>query len=203
MNRIRHDSTKHLKSNEHKQLCKQGVLYCVDNMAHAHTTAHKVEETAGKLGIRQHLRMINEDAWELDLMPDATEHVPEDGEFLDMLWVDFGAGKRLNEFFTKWWPKLRKGGIAVVHSTVTNEFTRKWLDAMRSREPSSEDSSSSDEDEEKYDIPVNVILGPEDSDDRHIHGSHMHWDFPQCSEGCHRGGRTGLRGGSASRTRGA
>ena len=86
-----------------------------------------------------------------------------DCEFLDMLWIDFGAGNRLDEFFSKWWPKLRKGGHALVHSTVTNEFTRKWLECMRAKEGRPLQGSD-EEEEEEYHIPHNLILGPEDSD---------------------------------------
>ena len=182
---------------QHPRLCQRGVLYCVDNMAHAHTTAHRVEHAAETLGAKQHLCMINEDAWTLDLRPDGTtaacqnvrnkrcaaaaaaakndndddaddgDNGEDDEEFLDMLWIDFGAGKRLDDFFNKWWPKLRKGGLALVHSTVTNEFTRKWLEGMRTREGQRPGTIAEEEDEgeEEYDLPSDLILGPEDSSD--------------------------------------
>ena len=52
---------------------------------------------------------------------------------LDMLWIDFGAGPRLGEFFDAWWPRLSsEGGLALVHSTLTNDLTRSgWLEGMR------------------------------------------------------------------------
>ena len=98
-----------------------GVLHCVDNMAHAHTTAHRVAEAAAQLGVSRHLNLIERDAWDLTLRADGThgsakemKMKTEDGEdeapFLDLIWVDFGAGKHLEKFFRKWWPLLRPGG---------------------------------------------------------------------------------------------
>jgi hypothetical protein len=54
-----------------------------------------------------------------------------------MLWIDFGAGPRLGEFFEAWWPRLSgEAGLALVHSTLTNELTRGgWLDGMRAGRP--------------------------------------------------------------------
>ena len=47
---------------------------------------------------------------------------------LDMIWLDFGAGSQLDEFFEKWWPRLNsKGGLIMVHSSLTNVKTRRWL----------------------------------------------------------------------------
>ena len=41
------------------------VLHCVDNMAHTHTTAHKVKEAAEELGLTAHLRLHEADAYTL------------------------------------------------------------------------------------------------------------------------------------------
>jgi hypothetical protein len=57
-----------------------------------------------------------------------------DDEQMDMIWVDFGAGDRLDDFFAKYWPKLSsQGGLMVVHSTLTNRMTRVWTESMRMR----------------------------------------------------------------------
>ena len=67
----------------------------------------------------KHLNLIERDAWTLELNPDGSHSDGSnsngggegwgggEGEaFLDMLWVDFGAGQRLDDFFEKWWPKV-------------------------------------------------------------------------------------------------
>ena len=47
---------------------------------------------------------------------------------VDMLWVDFGVGDRLDAFLRLYWPSVAPGGFVVVHSTVTNRATRAWLE---------------------------------------------------------------------------
>jgi hypothetical protein len=101
-----------------------GYLHCVDNMAHAQTTAMEVRRIAEELNIQKHLNLVVADAWGL------AKDWPEK-DMVDMLWLDFGAGKRLQEFLDVWWPKLQPGGMCVVHSTLTNSFTRPWLDSVR------------------------------------------------------------------------
>ena len=103
----------------------RGVLHCVDNMAHAHTTAPQVLSAARSLGLEAHLTLHVADAWTLaeDFAPCVS---------LDMLWVDFGAGARLDEFLSMWWPRLSgEGGLLIIHSTLTNQLTREWLEKMR------------------------------------------------------------------------
>jgi len=47
---------------------------------------------------------------------------------LDMIWLDFGAGSRLDEMLEKWWPRLNpEGGLLLLHSSLTNVETRQWL----------------------------------------------------------------------------
>ena len=64
-----------------------------------------------------------------------TRENEQEGEPLDLIWLDFGigVGGRLDEFLNAWWPRLRDGGLLVVHSTLTNAVTRHWLEKMRSR----------------------------------------------------------------------
>ena len=38
------------------------------------------------------------------------------------------------QFFKQYWEVLQDGGLLLVHSTVTNQLTRGWLDSVRSRE---------------------------------------------------------------------
>ena len=44
-----------------------------------------------------------------------------------------GTSGKLDELLRAWWPRLRPGGLLLVHSTLTNSLTRQWLEAMRAR----------------------------------------------------------------------
>ena len=44
------------------------------------------------------------------------------------------SGDRLDEFLATWWPRLSPGGFVLVHSTVTNQHSRGWLDRLRSQQ---------------------------------------------------------------------
>ena len=120
------------------------LLHCVDNMAHAHTTANKVTAAAERLGLTQYLKLHEADAYDAEqLQIDETDGSGS----LDMVWLDFGIGHgaqggRLDTFLSTWWPKLRPGGYLIVHSTLTNAVTRHWLEKMRSRVVSSNSGSN-------------------------------------------------------------
>ena len=104
-----------------------GVLHCLDNLAHEHTTAHLLVETAKKMGCADRLRLHNSDAFDPDL-----PSTLEPGVEFDMLWIDLGAAHRIEGFFEAWWPRVRaEGGMVVVHSTLTNALSRGWLERMR------------------------------------------------------------------------
>ena len=104
-----------------------GVLHCVDNLAHEHTTAHAVVETARKMRCVDRLRLHDVDAFDPDL-----PSTLEPGVEFDMLWIDLGAAHRIEGFFEAWWPRVRaEGGMVVVHSTLTNALSRGWLERMR------------------------------------------------------------------------
>ena len=63
-----------------------------------------------------------------------------DGE-IDLLWVDFGDGDQLDAFFTKYWPLVNcRGGLIVVHSTLTNAAAREWLARMKARARGGDDA---------------------------------------------------------------
>ena len=53
----------------------------MDNMAHASTTAHRINSVARTLGVDGHLRMHAADIWTLEW---------DDNITLDLIWVDFG-----------------------------------------------------------------------------------------------------------------
>lgn len=112
---------------------RESVLHCVDNLAHAQTTAHRVADAARELGIDAHLRFVQADAWTL-----ADEWPQGPAELLDLLWFDFGAGGRLPQLLAAWWPRLAPGGLLIIHSTLTNALTRAWLETVRRPEPGAE-----------------------------------------------------------------
>jgi hypothetical protein len=60
------------------ELERHGCLHCVDNMAHEHTTAHKVVEAAEELGLEAHLKLRVADAWKFN-------DQLEDGS-IDFMW---------------------------------------------------------------------------------------------------------------------
>lgn len=111
------------------------MLHCVDDMSHANTTACDVHTAAVRLGLSSHLRLHAIDAFEL---AEQWPHLDEGAgmQQLDMLWLDFGAGVagRLDEFLRRWWPRLRPGGLLLLHSTLTNAVTREWLETLRKRD---------------------------------------------------------------------
>ena len=118
------------------------VLHCVDDLSHAFCTAREIKKTAERLGVEKHLEMYDGDAWagappacrpklstgtkkKKDGAPSAVAGP------VDMLWVDFGVGDRLDAFLRLYWPSVAPGGFVVVHSTVTNRATRAWLERVR------------------------------------------------------------------------
>ena len=104
-----------------------GVLHCIDNMAHEHTTAHAVVKTARKMRCADRLRLHEADAFDPDL-----PSILEPGVEFDMLWIDLGAAHRIEGFMEAWWPRVRaEGGMVIVHSTLTNALSRGWLERMR------------------------------------------------------------------------
>lgn len=113
-----------------------GILHCIDNMVHAHTTAHVVTEVARKMGCASRLKLHQADAFNSDL-----PSLLEPGVEFDLLWIDLGAAHRIEAFMENWWPRVRpEGGHVIVHSTLTNALSRGWLEKMRDLSRSSEPS---------------------------------------------------------------
>jgi hypothetical protein len=71
-----------------------GVLHCIDNMAHEHTTAHIVTAAAAGLGLSDRLVLHEADAFD----PDLPMKLAPGTEF-DLLWIDLGAAHRIEGFF--------------------------------------------------------------------------------------------------------
>lgn len=100
-------------------------LFCIDNCEHQKETATGVRAVAKTLGLSDYFEFRQGDAFDLDLGT----------ETLDLLWCDFGVGSRMKEFMSSAWKSIRPGGFLLCHSTTTNENTRMWLEAIRSRQP--------------------------------------------------------------------
>ena len=107
----------------------EGVLHCIDNMAHEHTTAHVVTRSAAELGMSDRLQLHEADAYDGDL-----PSVLAPGVEFDFMFIDLGAANRVEGFMEAWWPRVRpEGGMVMVHSTLTNALSRGWLEKMRQR----------------------------------------------------------------------
>ncbi|CAM9902387.1 unnamed protein product [Phaeothamnion confervicola] len=105
----------------------EGLLHCIDNMAHRFTTAPLVLEAAETLSLEHRLRLVVGDAWKMVPQLDADL-------VIDFLWLDFGAGAKLDTFLELLWDRINpRGGYIAVHSTLTNTLTRSWLEGMRQR----------------------------------------------------------------------
>ncbi len=100
-------------------------LLCIDNCEHQRETASGAGLVAKSLGLDSYLEFKRGDAFDMKL-PDST---------VDVLWCDFGVGARMREFISSAWDCISPGGFLLCHSTLTNENTRAWLEAIRRREP--------------------------------------------------------------------
>ena len=100
-------------------------LLCIDNCEHQRETASGAGLVAKSLGLDSYLEFRRGDAFDMKL-PDST---------VDVLWCDFGVGTRMCEFISSAWDCISPGGFLLCHSTLTNENTRMWLEAIRNRKP--------------------------------------------------------------------
>ena len=97
------------------------LLWCIDNCLHQKETATGATAVAKTLGLDKYMEFLQGDAYELSLEPNS----------VDLLWCDFGVGSRMAEFAPAAWKSVRPGGFLVCHSTLTNQGTRDWLEALR------------------------------------------------------------------------
>lgn len=104
---------------------KKSSLLCIDNCLHQKETASGAGAVAKTLGLSDYLEFIKGDAYDMQFEP----------ESIDMLWCDFGVGSRMKDFAKGAWKAIRPGGFLVCHSTLTNQGTRDWLEAVRNRGP--------------------------------------------------------------------
>jgi predicted O-methyltransferase YrrM len=99
-------------------------LLCIDNCEHQKETATGARAVAYTLGLSDYFEFRKGDAFDLSL----------GAETMDLLWCDFGVGGRMKDFIASHWKSIRPGGYLICHSTMTNENTRMWLEAVRSRQ---------------------------------------------------------------------
>ncbi|CAJ1945084.1 unnamed protein product [Cylindrotheca closterium] len=99
------------------------LLLCIDNCEHQKETATGASAVANALGLDPYFEFMKGDAFDLEL----------ESNSVDVLWCDFGVGSRMSEFATSAWKSIRPGGFFLCHSTLTNENTRQWLEAIRAR----------------------------------------------------------------------
>jgi len=100
-------------------------LLCIDNCEHQRETASGAGAVARSLGLDSYLEFQRGDAFDMKL----------EDESVDVLWCDFGVGSRMREFISSAWDCIGPGGFLLCHSTLTNENTRRWLEAIRKRQP--------------------------------------------------------------------
>jgi predicted O-methyltransferase YrrM len=103
-------------------------LHIVDNIAHEHTTAHRVISIAETLHLSNYLTLHNNDAFD----PTLPQTLAPEPEVFDMIWIDIGAGDQITSLVDSWWERVSPtGGILAVHSTLTNSTMRAWLASMQ------------------------------------------------------------------------
>jgi hypothetical protein len=113
---------------------RTSVLHVVDNMMHEHTSAHRVQAGAAALGLSHALRFHDTDALDADASSRLaiSPGVSGGAHVFGLIWIDLGAAHRLRALVDSWWPRVDPaGGMLIVHSTLTNEASRVWLEHMR------------------------------------------------------------------------
>ena len=102
----------------------EASLLCIDNCLHQKETASGAAVVAKQLGLDGYFEFIQGDAYELNFEENS----------IDMLWCDFGVGSRIKDFVSGAWNSLVPGGFLICHSSLTNQRTRDWVEAVRRRE---------------------------------------------------------------------
>ncbi len=103
---------------------RPAVLDCVDNMEHESTTAHLVVKIADELKLSSYLKLHVADCYDYD-----TSNFG-DSPF-DFVWLDgISTDKRFAALFKRYFAKIRLGGYAAVHSTLTNSTSKIWLSTI-------------------------------------------------------------------------
>eukprot|EP00658_Telonema_sp_P-2_P005362 TRINITY_DN12005_c0_g1_i1.p1 TRINITY_DN12005_c0_g1~~TRINITY_DN12005_c0_g1_i1.p1 ORF type:complete len:337 (+),score=93.48 TRINITY_DN12005_c0_g1_i1:58-1068(+) len=110
------------------------VLHCIDNQEHEVFVEHgglgAVQKAAESLGL-SHLLSIH-DADFFDMSPaDLAGGCP-----WDFMWFDgITNDDRWTQTFNRWWHELKaEGGLALVHSTLTNTVNKAWSSELAAEE---------------------------------------------------------------------
>lgn len=100
-------------------------LRCIDDCKHGAQTADMVRSSAAREGLEGYLAPLDKrDAFEARFDP----------ESIDFFWCDFGAADKLPVFLEDTvLPALKNGGFVAIHSAVTNQASRRWLDSLRDK----------------------------------------------------------------------
>ena len=109
---------------------RSSKLICVDNLKHQKEMATSAWAIAGELGLEDLLDFEIGDAF------DNRSNVRKNS--VDLLFADFGVGRRAQEFMRANWETIRPGGYVIIHSTLTNANTRSWVEALRKGAPAEE-----------------------------------------------------------------
>ena len=96
-------------------------LLCIDNCDHQKETASSAGNVAKLLNLDQYFEFVKGDAYEMGF----------DEASCDLLWCDFGVGRRMKDFVSSAYKSIKPGGFLICHSTLTNQRTRDWLESVR------------------------------------------------------------------------
>jgi predicted O-methyltransferase YrrM len=99
-------------------------LLCVDNCLHQKETASGAAAVAKTLGLDEYFDFVQGDAYQMDFEKNS----------IDLLWCDFGVGSRIKDFAAAAWQSICPGGFLICHSSLTNQRTRDWVEAIRNCE---------------------------------------------------------------------
>lgn len=97
-------------------------LHCVDDCKHGAQSASRTQDVAAREGLERYLNFEQGDAFDAKFSDNS----------IDFFWCDFGAGENLPFFLTTIvLPAVKNGGFVAIHSSVTNQVSRTWLEALR------------------------------------------------------------------------
>lgn len=119
-------------SDDAKDSSSLAVLHCVDNWAHSGTTAPRLLSVARRLGLEHRLQLHIDDA--RSFLDESASSI----QVFDFVWLDglldFAPPLKggdvaggIDAFLNLVWPRVKAGGLVLLHSTLTNSAVRGWL----------------------------------------------------------------------------
>jgi hypothetical protein len=153
---------------------RQAVLHCVDNEEHdVFTVEHgglgAVQRIAERLGLSSWLQVHSADAFDLQLGGSGSHSAHPPAINLptqwDLVWLDgITTHERFPEYFRSIWQQVSdSGGLALVHSTLTNAVNRQWLCQLAT--PDRADDHGSVDQSSVIRAAFSFRLAPETADD--------------------------------------